>query len=1178
MRIQNISVRNVLHFDDYQLNFGNNETGLHILYGPNETGKSTLLKVINDLLFGAKIENPYTSKSVIEGKIEHTQFQSIHLMRKSRYKKLVAYDQTIGDELSEEKLSHYLGKFNKEQFNLLFGFNHDVLREGGQSLLHSEGHAGISLFETGGGIQHLQALLNTLSNQTKDLLDPRFSANAAKQLNKAWRLFKEAEEQIKKSSIHGEEWTRLKGEINSIEKSIQLIRKKVESLSREIAKLERIKRISNRVIHLWKLREQRNSLKDIKIIPDAMIEQIQNTLNKFEQNKFEKTRLSNLIKRKEEELNLINRDPEIIALLDKMNKLSESLQKYVTYKNEDQPNLEKNLDTTKRELSNKLRLLSPNLLIDDIESLRISFTDEEEIIQLSKRLQENKSELKTSEERYEEIEAKIKETEQRIAHIGNIKDVTILKSLIQEITAKGDIEELIKQKYDSIQGKRASINNRKLKQSLYSGEIEELLILSIPLNETIEFYAREFHQFSNEIQDYYKTIKSKKEELQTIIKRLEELELSGKIPVEEELIQSRERRNLGWNLVKNAWLKQEYNQEKIKEFAGNQDLAIAFEEALQISDEISDQMRKESERSAKKANWLLQKEQLERDIERFEQALTNKEQEFDALQKSWVKEWKTSTIHVKSPAEMKEWIANFYTPIIEEIRLLQQLTSDYENLLLQKEQYITNLKNILIELGIHGIQTHISIRTLISYGQNIVSENEDLKRKFESYQSELIELKETLNERKSALFKIRNSYEELENRWETMREKYPTLPETPEIASNYIYQLRELFRLLSNREEIQKNLERIQESCSVYEQEVIEIANKLGDSLSNYPSIESYVRHLKIRLNKANDSEIEYERIKKDMNQFKSEQGMIESELEAIQLEINQYLEKNNCNHPEELLVKISKSNERKKIEGELYNLENMIIESGDQLSLEQLESEVRDYEDLTLIPLKIEELKMDRSIHENELNIKQIELGQKRQKFNEMNNDLTDSTKYALEAEQHLSDVDRYWNEYLRLELARRLLQRAIDQFREQNESTIIHIASQYFSKLTVGRYQGLAVEYDDVQNPYLEAIHSDGTRRRVNQMSDGTRDQLFLSMRLAFIDQHLNDSEPMPLIMDDILIHFDDARTKATLELLSELSKRTQILYFTHHQAIVHEAKQLNRNTVVIHDLQNTETLSLN
>ena len=58
---------------------------------------------------------------------------------------------------------------------------------------------------------------------------------------------------------------------------------------------------------------------------------------------------------------------------------------------------------------------------------------------------------------------------------------------------------------------------------------------------------------------------------------------------------------------------------------------------------------------------------------------------------------------------------------------------------------------------------------------------------------------------------------------------------------------------------------------------------------------------------------------------------------------------------------------------------------------------------------------------------------------------------------------------------------------------------------------------------------------------MSDGTRDQLFLSLRLASLDRQLAVSEPFPFVLDDILLNFDDARARATLEQLTEVARQT-------------------------------------
>ncbi len=77
---------------------------------------------------------------------------------------------------------------------------------------------------------------------------------------------------------------------------------------------------------------------------------------------------------------------------------------------------------------------------------------------------------------------------------------------------------------------------------------------------------------------------------------------------------------------------------------------------------------------------------------------------------------------------------------------------------------------------------------------------------------------------------------------------------------------------------------------------------------------------------------------------------------------------------------------------------------------------------------------------------------------------------------------------------------------------------------------------------------------------MSEGSRDQLYLALRLATIEHWFDHHEPVPFIVDDVLLSFDDARAEATLRTLIELSTRTQVLFFTHHEHLVSLAKRVS------------------
>ena len=81
---------------------------------------------------------------------------------------------------------------------------------------------------------------------------------------------------------------------------------------------------------------------------------------------------------------------------------------------------------------------------------------------------------------------------------------------------------------------------------------------------------------------------------------------------------------------------------------------------------------------------------------------------------------------------------------------------------------------------------------------------------------------------------------------------------------------------------------------------------------------------------------------------------------------------------------------------------------------------------------------------------------------------------------------------------------------------------------------------------------------------LSDGTRDQLYLALRLAAIEKHVSEFGPVPIILDDILINSDNHRAAATLQQLARLALNTQVLFFTHHQHLVPMAQQASSNVL--------------
>jgi len=77
------------------------------------------------------------------------------------------------------------------------------------------------------------------------------------------------------------------------------------------------------------------------------------------------------------------------------------------------------------------------------------------------------------------------------------------------------------------------------------------------------------------------------------------------------------------------------------------------------------------------------------------------------------------------------------------------------------------------------------------------------------------------------------------------------------------------------------------------------------------------------------------------------------------------------------------------------------------------------------------------------------------------------------------------------------------------------------------------------------------------MEDFNTGRRDQLFLALRLAAIEGHLEKGEPLPINIDDILIQFADAAAAATFKVLAELSQRTQVLFLTQHEHLFNVAE---------------------
>lgn len=155
----------------------------------------------------------------------------------------------------------------------------------------------------------------------------------------------------------------------------------------------------------------------------------------------------------------------------------------------------------------------------------------------------------------------------------------------------------------------------------------------------------------------------------------------------------------------------------------------------------------------------------------------------------------------------------------------------------------------------------------------------------------------------------------------------------------------------------------------------------------------------------------------------------------------------------------------------------------------------------------------------------------------------------------------------WARRRVAAAVLERVVERYRQAHQGPVLSRASDLFRRLTLGRFAKLQVGLEETR---LECVEAEGGRGlELLQLSRGTRFQLFLALKLASLEQYLKTAPPLPLVLDDVLVEWDDERSRVALEVLAEFSDHLQILLFTHHGRDVAAARALADGRIYTHHL---------
>ncbi|MDD4541908.1 MAG: hypothetical protein PHR78_07110, partial [Eubacteriales bacterium] len=172
-------------------------------------------------------------------------------------------------------------------------------------------------------------------------------------------------------------------------------------------------------------------------------------------------------------------------------------------------------------------------------------------------------------------------------------------------------------------------------------------------------------------------------------------------------------------------------------------------------------------------------------------------------------------------------------------------------------------------------------------------------------------------------------------------------------------------------------------------------------------------------------------------------------------------------------------------------------------------------------------------------------------------------SENIALLLEDLDEKIEKVESRVHQLELAQKYLADAEEEMRRNFSPELRTLTAKYLRKLTLGRYDDVLIDTDMKLQLRLTG---ETLFRDAEYMSGGCYDQVYLALRLA-LSELITGEEVPPLILDDVLVQFDEERMEAALNLLAELSREEseedtlgesrQILLFSCHERVAEVAE---------------------
>ncbi|VAW35583.1 DNA double-strand break repair Rad50 ATPase, partial [hydrothermal vent metagenome] len=1130
-------------FTGRTLEFNSEEPGLHIIFGLNEAGKSSSLRALKALLYGFPERTSDNFKHandqlLVGGCLQAADGREIaFLRRKKRKADLLDPD---GNPMDPGALAPYLHGIEPALFESLYGIDHQTLVKGGEDILAQKGEVGQALFAAGAGISSLRGILDALDVEADELFKSRGSKQ---QINQAVNEYKTLKKTVKEASLPSRTWKEHHKRLRDAEDELAELEEESKRKSAEVQRLERLHRAIPELAALENLKKQLRDFGEPVVLPPGFAEQLQ----KVEQ----KVREINLqLARDRDRLAGLRARQDGIsfnqALFDHAEAIEDLHQRLGEYRKgrKDRSKLDGMRISNRKDAGDLIHDVRADLTLAEAESLRSVLGRKRTIQDLSSQYEALAQQASQARKQKEAAARELKEIAGVLAGLPAVRESDGLAKALKLARRAGDLDgqlaEIVRRIDDEKKACRAVLK----RSGLWTGELDQLLELPLPLAETVRRFETDYGELENDGKQLQKDRKKAAAELKAAMADSREVAYGGEVPTEQDLVASRQKRQDGWHLLRRQWLDGEDIAGEAAEYEPGRPVHDAYEDYVEQADHIADRLRREAALVAKAASLRARIEGLEetlREISEQELKLTSREENLAAR---WQAEWKSSQIKPLPPKEMLAWLAEIDT-LRFRLTGISGKAGEAQEKDKARQQYRRALLAELKALGESGEFPGRELGPVLVFAEAVLEDIARLRAELEKLNDRRARVRQALAQAGQEQEEAEAAGSEWQARWDKALAGLGLVDRVlPGEALDFLEIIANCFGKLEKAKEFQSRIDGIDRDVEQFSNDVRTLLEQAAPELKSLP-LEQAVLKLHTMLGRARQDRKLLQKNNAEADELTAAIRDAEKILQSLDGQMAGLLVTAGCNKAADLAGAIGRSIEYQRLQEKVSEAETTLAKVAEGVPIEEIKQQAAAVS-MDELPGLIASIRrqVDEELHSRIKDVSEV-IGEENRELQ-----LMDGSDRAAEAagkmEQVAARLRRLVDQYVLIKVAAMVLKDEIERYRKEHQDPVLRIASRYFADLTIDSFTSLRTDVDNKGEPVLVGLRQDDTRVSVAGMSSGTRDQLYLALRLATLESRLQHSEPMPFIVDDILINFDDDRSRATLKVLAGLAQRNQVILF--------------------------------